>query len=39
MVKQAKSKWQQMNPDLIMFSGNIITVDRDFSIAIWLILR
>jgi predicted amidohydrolase YtcJ len=33
MIKQSKSKWQPMNPDLVMFNGNIVTVDRDFSIA------
>src|SRR4030066_2192710 len=33
MFTQAKSKWQQMNPDLVMFNGNIVTVDGDFSIA------
>ncbi len=33
MVKKTESKWQPLNPDMVMFNGNIITVDSDFSIA------
>ena len=33
MEKQIKSKWQPMNPDLVMFNGGFITVDSNFSIA------
>ena len=33
MVKKTESKWQPMNPDMVMFNGNIITVDDNFSIA------
>jgi predicted amidohydrolase YtcJ len=33
MFTHTKSKWLQMNPDLILFNGNIVTVDSDFSIA------
>jgi predicted amidohydrolase YtcJ len=33
MKKQIRSKWQSMNPDLVIYSGNVITVDNDFSIA------
>jgi predicted amidohydrolase YtcJ len=33
MIKQAQSKWQPVNPDLVMLNGNIMTVDRDFSIT------
>ena len=33
MKKQIKSKWQSMNPDLVMLNGKVITVDSDFSIA------
>jgi predicted amidohydrolase YtcJ len=33
MKKQTESKWLPMYPDLIMFNGNVITVDNDFSIA------
>jgi len=33
MLKHTKSKWQPMNPDLVMFNGKIITVDNNFSIA------
>jgi predicted amidohydrolase YtcJ len=33
MLKQTNSKWQSMNPDLVMFNGKIITVDNNFSIA------
>jgi predicted amidohydrolase YtcJ len=33
MKKQTESKWLPMYPDLVMFNGNVITVDDDFSIA------
>ena len=33
MKKQIKSKWQPMNPDLVMYNGKIVTVDNDFSIT------
>jgi predicted amidohydrolase YtcJ len=33
MIKQTETKWQPLTPDLIMFNGQIITVDNDFSIA------
>jgi predicted amidohydrolase YtcJ len=33
MKKHTQSKWQPMNPGLIMFNGKIVTVDKDFSIA------
>jgi predicted amidohydrolase YtcJ len=33
MIKKTKSKWQPMNPDLVMFNGNVLTVDQEFSIA------
>lgn len=33
MLKQTKSNWQSLNPDTILFNGNIITVDNEFSIA------
>ncbi|MBN2240181.1 MAG: amidohydrolase [Dehalococcoidales bacterium] len=33
MAKTIESKWQPMNPDTVMFNGNIITVDEDFSLA------
>src|SRR5512140_1486985 len=33
MIKQTTTKWQPMAPDLIMFNGQIVTVDSDFSIA------
>ena len=33
MVKKTESNWQPMNPDMVMFNGNIITVDNDFSIT------
>jgi len=33
MKKYVESKWRSMNPDLIMFNGNVITVDSDFSFA------
>ncbi len=33
MLKQTRFKWQSMNPDLVMYNGNIITVDDEFSIA------
>jgi predicted amidohydrolase YtcJ len=33
MKKQTESKWLSMYPDLVMFNGNVITVDNDFSIA------
>lgn len=33
MTKKTKSKWQQMNPDMVMFNGNVMTVDKDFSVA------
>ena len=33
MVKKTESKWQPLNPDMVMFNGNIITVDDNFSIA------
>ncbi len=33
MTKRMESKWQQMNPDLVMFNGNVVTVDSDFSIV------
>jgi predicted amidohydrolase YtcJ len=33
MVKQLKSTWQPMNPDLLIFNGKVVTVDDDFSIA------
>ena len=33
MIKQTKTKWQPMTPDLLMFNGQIVTVDSDFSIA------
>jgi len=33
MVKKTKSKWQPMNPDLVMFNGNIVTVDNNFLIT------
>ncbi len=33
MLKQTESKWYPLNPDLVLYNGNIITVDNDFSIA------
>jgi predicted amidohydrolase YtcJ len=33
MIKKMKSKWIPLSPDLVMFNGNIITVDGNFSIA------
>jgi predicted amidohydrolase YtcJ len=33
MKKQTESKWLSMYPDLVMFNGNVITTDNDFSIA------
>jgi predicted amidohydrolase YtcJ len=33
MTKKMKSKWIPLSPDLVMFNGNIITVDGNFSIA------
>jgi predicted amidohydrolase YtcJ len=33
MLKQKKSSWQPLNPDIVMYNGNIITVDDEFSIA------
>jgi predicted amidohydrolase YtcJ len=33
MFKQTTTKWQSMTPDLIMFNGQIVTVDKYFSIA------
>ena len=33
MTKKAKSKWQSLNPDMVMVNGKIITVDSGFSIA------
>lgn len=33
MTNKVKSRWQSFSPDLIMFNGNVITVDSDFSIA------
>jgi predicted amidohydrolase YtcJ len=33
MLTRMKSKWQPMNPNLVMYNGKIITVDNDFSIA------
>ena len=33
MSKQTESRWQAMSPDLVIFNGNVITVDDDFSIA------
>jgi predicted amidohydrolase YtcJ len=33
MLKQTKSRWQPMDPDMLMLDGNIITVDNDFSVA------
>jgi predicted amidohydrolase YtcJ len=33
MKKQVKSSWQSVKPDLIMFNGNVVMVDGDFSFA------
>ena len=33
MKKQTRSEWKPISPDMVMFNGNIITVDSDFSIA------
>jgi predicted amidohydrolase YtcJ len=33
MLKRTKSSWQPLNPDIVMYNGNIITVDDEFSIA------
>ena len=33
MLKRARSSWQAINPDIVMFNGNIITVDNEFSLA------
>jgi predicted amidohydrolase YtcJ len=33
MVKKTNSSWQKLNPDLVLFNGNVITVDKDFSVA------
>jgi predicted amidohydrolase YtcJ len=33
MGKKTESRWQPMNPDTVMFNGNVITVDNNFSIA------
>jgi predicted amidohydrolase YtcJ len=33
MVKQLKSTWQPMSPDLLILNGKVVTVDDDFSIA------
>jgi predicted amidohydrolase YtcJ len=33
MTKNAKSKWQPLNTDMVMINGNVITVDSGFSIV------
>jgi adenine deaminase len=33
MLKRTRSNWQATNPDIVMFNGNIITVDNEFSLA------
>ena len=33
MTKKSKSKWQSLNPDMVMINGKIITVDKGFSLA------
>ena len=33
MLKRTRSNWQAINPDIVMFNGNIITVDNEFSLA------
>ncbi|MBN1188481.1 MAG: amidohydrolase [Dehalococcoidales bacterium] len=33
MNKRTKSQWQPLTPDTVLFNGNIITVDREFSIS------
>src|SRR3972149_9686671 len=33
MRKQKKSEWLPLSPDLVMFNGNVITVDGEFALA------
>jgi predicted amidohydrolase YtcJ len=33
MLKRTRSNWQAINPDIVMFNGNIIKVDNEFSLA------
>ena len=33
MVKQLMSALRSLNPDLILFNGNVICVDKEFSFA------